>query len=54
MADLERQCCENAQYSRCECFKVSGAPNSVGGEGLESKLCEIFSRIGVDIDSGKK
>ena len=36
--DLERQCWENAQYSRRECLEVAGIPRDVSDENLESKV----------------
>ena len=36
--DLERQCWENAQYSRRECLEVAGIPRDVSDENLESKM----------------
>ena len=36
--DIERQCWENAQYSRRECVEVAGIPRDVSDENLESKV----------------
>ena len=36
--DIERQCWENAQYSRRECLEVAGIPRDVSDENLESKV----------------
>ena len=32
----EKQCWENSQYSRRECFEISGIPSSVSGNDLEA------------------
>ena len=36
--DIERQCWDNAQYSRRECLEVAGIPRDVSDENLESKV----------------
>ena len=36
--DIERQCWENAQYSRRECLEVACIPRDVSDENLESKV----------------
>ena len=45
----ERQCWENAQYSRRDTLEVVGIPMSVRGNVLEQKVCDVFQEIGVDI-----
>ena len=47
--DMERQCWANAQYSRRECLKVAGIPRDVSNENLESKVLEVFSKVGCAI-----
>lgn len=53
ITDMEKRCQKNAQYSKREYLEVSGVPNSVSSEILEGKICEIFLKIGVDIDHSK-
>ena len=45
----ERQCWENAQYSRRECIEISGIPNSIKDDDLEGKVLEVFDKLGVVI-----
>ena len=45
----ERQCWENAQYSRRDTLEVVGIPMSVRDNALEQKICDVFQEIGVDI-----
>ena len=45
----ERQCWENAQYSRRDTLEVMGIPMSVMDNVLEQKVCDVFQEIGVDI-----
>ena len=49
LVTLERQCWENAQYSRQECLDVVGIPCEVSGEVLEGKVLNIFDKIGCSI-----
>ena len=49
---LERQCWENAQYSRKECLEVVGIPHQVDDNLLERKVLSIFERVGCTIDPG--
>ena len=46
----ERQCWENAQYSRRDTLKIVGIPNSVGNSVLEETVRDVFKKIGVEID----
>ena len=46
---MERQCWANAQYSRRECLEVAGIPRDVSNENLESKVLEVFSKVGCEI-----
>ena len=50
LVDIERQCWENAQYSRRECLEVAGIPTSIPQQNLEEKVCQIFEAIGVSVD----
>ena len=45
----ERQCWENAQYSRRNTLEVVGIPVSVRDDVLEQKVCDVFQEIGVDM-----
>ena len=47
--DMERQCWANVQYSRRECLEVAGIPCDVSNENLESKVLEVFSKVGCEI-----
>ena len=47
--DMERQSWVNAQYSRRECLEVAGIPRDVSNENLESKVLEVFSKVGFEI-----
>ena len=49
LIETERQCWANAQYSHRECIEIVGIPSSVEKENLESKVCEIFDKIGVTV-----
>ena len=49
IVDLERQVNANSQYSRRDCLEISGIPSSVDNDSLESKVCDIFSEINVDV-----
>ena len=46
----ERQCWENAHYSRRECLGVAGIPRQVDDKNLETKVLSIFQKIGCTID----
>ena len=46
---MERQCWANTQYSRRECLEVAGIPRDVSNENLESKVLEVFSKVGWEI-----
>ena len=47
--DMERQCWANVQYSRRDCLEVAGVPCDVSNENLESKVLEVFSKVGCEI-----
>ena len=51
VADLEKECWANAQYSRRECLEVVGIPRSVDDNILEEKVIQVFEKIGCNIDS---
>ena len=51
MNNVEMQCWANAQYSRCECLEVVGIHSSVKIKGLEGKVCSVFNRISVPVNS---
>ena len=46
----ERQCWENAQYSRRDTMEITGIPNSIGNSVLEETVRRVFKKIGVEID----
>ena len=46
----ERQCWENAQYSRRDTLEIVRIPNSVGNSVLEETVRDVFKKIGVEID----
>ena len=48
--DIERQCWENAQYSRRECLEIAEIPTSILQQNLEEKVCQIFEAICVSVD----
>ena len=49
LENTERQCWENAQYSRRECVEVIGIPKTVESKDLEHTLCKVFNITGFDI-----
>ena len=49
VTNLERQCWENAQYSRRECLEIVGIPSNVSNQNLENKVIEVFSKVGCNI-----
>ena len=51
VADLERQCWANAQFSRRECLEIVGIPCSVDDNSLEEKVIQSFGKSGCNIDS---
>ena len=46
---MERQCWENAMYSRRECLDVIRIHSEVDTDVLEDKVLNIFGKIGCDI-----
>ena len=46
----ERQCWENAQYSRRDTLEIVGIPNSIDNSALEETVRDVFKKIGVEID----
>ena len=49
LVQTERQCQENAQYSKRECLEIIGIPASVRDDVLEEKVCGIFQEFGVEV-----
>ena len=47
---LERQCWNNAQYSRQETLEISGIPENTDDGELEGKVLTILSKLDVNID----
>ena len=46
----ERQCWENAQYSRRDTLEIFGIPNSIDNSVLEETVRGLFKKIGVKIE----
>ena len=49
VVELERECWENAQYSRRECLELVGIPASVSHDTLENTVLNIFDEMGCQI-----
>ena len=49
VTDMEIQFWANARYSRREFLEVAGIPRDVSNENLESKVLEVFSKVGCEI-----
>ena len=47
--DLERQCWDNAQYSKREWLEIVGIPHSVDDKSLEEKVIKVFEKVGCNI-----
>ena len=47
----EWQLWQNAHYSRRESLELVGIPSLVKKEELETKVCQIFSKINVNVES---
>ena len=45
----ERQCWENAQYSRRDTLEIVGIQKSIGNSVLEETVRRVFGKIGVEI-----
>ena len=45
---MERQCWANAQYSKRECLEVACIPRDVSNENVESKVLEVFGKVGCE------
>ena len=45
---IEKQCWENAQYSRRECFEIPGIPSSVSDNHLRDVLCKAIMNASVE------
>ena len=50
LTKVERKRWANEQYSRRECLEISGIPDIISQNDLESKVCDIFRECDVDID----
>ena len=50
LVKTERQCWENAQYSRRDSMEIVDIPNYTNDSVLEKTVCRVFKRIGVEID----
>ena len=49
LVQTERECWENAQYSRRDCLESIGIPTLVKDNVLKEKVCGIFDELGVEI-----
>ena len=49
MSSIERQCWENAQYSRRECVVVVGLPLSIEDKNIQTTVCRVLQHIGAGI-----
>ena len=47
---LERQCWGNSQYSRCECLEITGVPDRISNDDLETTPIKTFDKLDVEID----
>ena len=50
LVTMGRRCYANEQYSRRECLEISGIPESVANNGLESNVLKILEEIDVPIN----
>ena len=50
IANTERPCWENAQYSRHDTLQIVGIPGSIDNSVLEETVRGIFTKIGVQVD----
>ena len=48
---LKRKCHANEQYSRRECFEISGIPAEVRGKDIEKKVLEVLDGIDAPINT---
>ena len=50
LVKTERQCWENAQYSRRDTLEIVDIPNYINDSVLEKTVHDVFKKIGVEID----
>ena len=50
LTKVETKCWADAQYSRRQCLEISGIPDSISHNDLESKVRDIFRECDADID----
>ena len=50
---LARQCWGNSQYSRRECLEITGVPDRISNDDLETTTIKIFDKLNVAIDPSK-
>ena len=50
--NVERKCFANEQYSRRECFEISGIPSSVKNNEFDTKVLTILEEIDAPVDPG--
>ena len=51
IVSLERQCWSNCQYSRRECWELSGLPESIENSELEDTALQLFKKLDVEVGS---
>ena len=51
LTKVETKCWADAQYSRRQCLEISGIPDSISHNDLESKVRDIFCECDADIDT---
>ena len=49
LVDIERQCCEKAQYATRKCHEVVGIPDSVQNKEFEREILTIFKKTGREV-----
>ena len=47
---LERQCCGNSQYSRCECLEITSVPDSISNDELGETTLKTFDKLDMITD----
>ena len=50
LIETERQCWDNAQYSRRECLDVVGIPTSIPNDLLEANISKVFDKLGLHVE----
>ena len=50
LVEAERQCWENAQYSRRETLEIVVLPKSLANDAIETKVWQIFQSLDCNVD----